>query len=76
MFKRGCESAVSPQFSTSFTPLAMLVSEPSESGGSVRGAGVTPVDTGGRLKTLGMRKRIMPRMMSLHTPRIKTTPQT
>lgn len=54
----------------------MLVSEPSESGGSVRGAGVTPVDTGGRLKTLGMRKRIMPRMMSLHTPRIKTTPQT
>jgi hypothetical protein len=49
----------------------MLVSEPSESGGRVRGAGVTPVDTGGRLKTLGMRKRIMTHMMSLHAPGIK-----
>lgn len=49
----------------------MLVSEPSESGGNVRGAGATPVETGGRLKTPGMRKGSMRQSMERHSARIK-----
>jgi len=38
--------------------LAMLVSEPSESGGRTRACGVTPVDTGGFREKLRTNKRI------------------